>query len=295
MQGSSKDLDDFNLDRAPRQHRTKISASRLTGRLPTSLQSRSARTSVVDLPMDGAGESSGTASRPTSLHGHDGLASKINAWIEAEKHRRSKRRSKRSHRHKKRKSQEVHEDEGERSDASSDDSVALDALQDILSGVSISKRPSISKGLSLGGRKPSRTKLRRPSTTSDTEVTETEDLVPTCDVILDNTKVSAATTEPGGTEDDDGVRRPSIVRASSAYQKDAWKSFKYEIVRLTHTLRMRGWRRVPMQMSSEIEVHRLSGALTNAVYEVLPPSELPAMNIDTVDGTSSSHPKSKPQ
>jgi choline kinase len=137
--------------------------------------------------------------------------------------------------------------------------------------------------------------LRRPSAVSDTELTDTEDLVPTCDVILDNTKVSSATNEAEDGNDDDVTRRPSVARASSAYQRDAWKSFKYEIVRLTHTLRMRGWRRVPMQMSSEIEVHRLSGALTNAVYEVLPPSELPAQNTDTVDGTSSSHPKSKPQ
>lgn len=243
--------------------------------------------------VDGGGEGI-SSSRPTSLHDADGLASRITAWIQREKHRRSKRRAKRSHRNKKHHHQEELRPEHSDSDASSEGSVALDHLQDILNrSLNLSERPLSKKGLSLAARKPSRAKLRRPSAASDTEPTDNEDLVPTCDVVLDNTKVCSSGM--GGAEDEGEDGRPALPRMSSVHQKEAWKSFKYEIVRLTHTLRLKGWRRVPMQMSDEIEVLRLSGALTNAVYEVLPPNELPAKTTDTVDGTCSSHPKSKPQ
>ena len=254
---------------------------------------RSSRNSVVDTPME-AGADSSAPSRPSSLHDAEGLASRITAWIEREKHRRSKRRSKR--RHHKEKSHHEEEDH-DHSDASSEGSTALDALQDILNrSLSVTDRPTSRKGFSLGAKKPSRAKLRRQSGASESEFIETEDQVPTCDVILDNTKVcSSVYDKPEAFSDTEDDGRPSLNRSASSYQKDAWKSFKYEIVRLTHTLRMKGWRRVPMQMSNQIEVIRLSGALTNAVYEVLPPNELPAKTTDTVDGTSSSHPKSKPQ
>ena len=253
---------------------------------------RSSRNSLVDTPVDG-GADSNAPSRPTSLHDAEGLASRITAWIQREKHRRSKRRAKRHYRKGKR-----HDDEEfDVSDASSDGADALDALQDILNrSLNVSDRPASRKGFSLGPRKTSRAKLRR---TSESDFTDTEDLVPTCDVILDNTKVCTSVYDQPETfsdsDDEKADGRPSLNRSSSTYQKDAWKSFKYEIVRLTHTLRMKGWRRVPMQMSDKIEVIRLSGALTNSVYEVLPPNELPARTTDTVDGTCSSHPKTKPQ
>ena len=60
-----------------------------------------------------------------------------------------------------------------------------------------------------------------------------------------------------------------------SYQdRDVWATFKFEIVRLTHTLRLKGWRKVAMRMSNQITVERLSGALTNAVYVVSPPDDL---------------------
>lgn len=299
MRGASKDVDEFNLDRPGsaglRHHRTNISSSRMTGRPSMPPKDRSSRNSITDTPVDAGGESSGP-SRPNSLHTAEDLATRITAWIQREKHRRSKHRARRSHHKKKR----HHDEEPELSDASSEGSNALDALQDILNrSLAITDKASSRKGLSLGAKKPSRAKLRRPSAASDTDYNDNaDDLVPTCDVILDNTKVCTSVYDkPETFEDTDSEAdgRPSLNRSSSSYQKDAWKSFKYEIVRLTHTLRMKGWRRVPMQRSSDIEVIRLSGALTNAVYEVLPPENLPAKTTDTVDGTSSSHPKSKPQ
>jgi choline kinase len=295
MKGGSKEVGDFDLDRTasagPRQHRTKIASSRMTGRPPAPQQNLSSRGSI-DTPLDGGIEST-VSTRPNSLQDTEGLASKIAAWIQHEKQRRVKRRNKRKNKKKKRATNEDVDDAKADSDASSEGSDALDHLQDILSrSLAFTERPSFRKGLTAAARRPSRIKLRRPSAASDTESAETEDLVPTCDVILDNSN----TLSYGGgkaSQEPSKDARPPLSRAGS--YKDAWKSFKYEIVRLTHTLRLKGWRRVPMQMSSQIDVIRLSGALTNAVYEVLPPKELPVKTTDTVDGTVSSHPKSKPQ
>jgi choline kinase len=298
MKGASKEVDDFNLDRTspntPRQHRANIASSRMTGRPAVLPLSRSSKASVDTTPLD-ANIEGVISTRPNSFQDTEGLASKITAWIQREKHRRASRKARR----KNKKKQTTHNDldfERSDSDASSEGSIALDHLQDILNrSLAISDRPSSKKGLTLGARKPSRAKLRRPSAASESEFTETEDLVPTCDVILDNSKTLSYSGGKAETEIPSDVRPPLNRESSSSYNRDAWKSFKYEIVRLTHTLRLKGWRRVPMQMSSQIEVIRLSGALTNAVYEVLPPKELPAKTTDTVDGTVSSHPKSMPQ
>lgn len=73
-------------------------------------------------------------------------------------------------------------------------------------------------------------------------------------------------------------------------EKEGWDVFKYEIVRLTHTLKLKGWRHVPLDRATDIEVKRLSGALTNAVYVVLPPKVL----ADTPLGTKLPVPKKLP-
>ncbi|KIW04781.1 hypothetical protein, variant [Verruconis gallopava] len=296
MAGASKEVDDFNLDRSgsgtPRQHKTSIASSRMTGRSAMPIQKPQTRGSI-DIGLDGGPESN-AASRPSSLQDVEGLAAQIAAWIQREKNRRAKRKARRKQKKKLDADHDVCIEDSE-SDSSSEGSQALDNLQDIISrSLAISDKPSSKRGLVAIPRKQSRAKLRRPSAASESEYGETEDLVPTCDVILDNSKTLSYS---GGRADIEtsSDARPPLSRSSSSYQKDAWKNFKYEIVRLTHTLRLKGWRRVPMQMSSQIEVIRLSGALTNAVYEVLPPKELPAKTTDTVDGTTSSHPKAKPQ
>ena len=66
------------------------------------------------------------------------------------------------------------------------------------------------------------------------------------------------------------------MRMSSVNTEPFWATFKYEIVRLTHTLKIKGWRRVPLDHSGEIDAERLSGAMTNAVYVISPPKDLPA-------------------
>jgi choline kinase len=58
-------------------------------------------------------------------------------------------------------------------------------------------------------------------------------------------------------------------------EKKAWSKFKLEILKLAHTLKLKGWRGIPFEYCDEVEVERLSGALTNAVYVVSPPREPP--------------------
>lgn len=119
-------------------------------------------------------------------------------------------------------------------------------------------------------RKDSSRKLMRRSSTvlsSDNEHPDNELLVPSAEVILDNSNTLRYS----------GVAATAEMDASKRAVKEesAWMQFKSEIVTLTHTLRISGWRRVPIDRSEEIDVERLCGALTNAVYVVSPPKNLP--------------------
>ena len=115
-------------------------------------------------------------------------------------------------------------------------------------------------------------KLRRQSTaaSSDTDYFDGEPIVPSCEAILDNSRTLAYTG--GAAESEEEISGPG---KNTPKEKEAWATFKFEIVRLAHTLRLKGWRRVPMERSNDIEVGRLSGAFTNAVYVVSPPKSLP--------------------
>jgi len=134
-------------------------------------------------------------------------------------------------------------------------------------------------------RKSSRLLSRKQSTiggSSDTDHREFEDLVPSADVVLDNSKTlgysgGAATSEVNLIDPSKRAKR----------EKEAWLQFKTEIVRLAHTLKLRGWRKVPIDRGGEIEVVRLSGALTNAVYVVSPPNDLPPPTPDPRSSTLS--------
>lgn len=116
---------------------------------------------------------------------------------------------------------------------------------------------------------------RKPSTvSSDTDYFDSgEALVPSCDAVLDNSKTLSYTG--GASEDSDVSSGDELTRSTSYRDQDAWTKFKFEIVRLSHTLRLKGWRKVPLEMCGDITVQRLSGALTNAVYVVSPPCDLP--------------------
>jgi choline kinase len=166
-------------------------------------------------------------------------------------------------------------EEGSYKRRDSDDSTgshALDMLHEILEQqLAFSERPA-----SLRSNRSSKTslfkKLRRQASvngaSSDTDFGESS--VPTCEATLDNSKTLSYNY--GAIEDEN---RPHLSRGISSREKDAWKTFKYEIVRLAHTLKLKGWRRVSLDHSDSIGVERLSGALTNAVYVVNPPTQMP--------------------
>lgn len=102
---------------------------------------------------------------------------------------------------------------------------------------------------------------------SDTDYVDGDVLVPSCDAILDNTKTLKYSQ--GNAEDSNSVSSKRMEK-----EERAWTTFKNEIIRLAHTLRLKGWRRVALDSGDEICVERLSGALTNAVYVVTPPENL---------------------
>ena len=174
-----------------------------------------------------------------------------------------------------------HHDRKRRSSSDlSDSGLALEKLEEILSlGLSIdqdeTRIPTEDKAGSnvpppKSSRKLSKLMARTKSagTVSDSDARD-EESVPSAEVTLDNSKTlgyrgGAATSH---------VDLPQHSKWA-AKEEDPWVHFKQEIVRLTHTLKVSGWRRVSIEQAAEIEVERLSGALTNAVYVVTPPEKL---------------------
>ena len=123
--------------------------------------------------------------------------------------------------------------------------------------------------------------------TSDAEYQDGDVLVPTAEVYLDNSKTLSYF---GGAADSESDLTSSSKRAA----KDGWLTFKQEILRLAHTLRLKGWRRVSLERGADIDVERLSGALTNAVYVVSPPKNLQQTPSDKDSSTAPLAPKKPP-
>ena len=143
-----------------------------------------------------------------------------------------------------------------------DSDLALDKLEGILSRYLKSHVPSIggkspllapTSPLLLGRKGSIASKLKRNSVaglSSDTDFFGEEVMVPNVEAYLDNSKTLAYT---GGTTSADA--------SDKAKRKDQkhWVVFKEDILRLTHTLKLKGWRRIPMERGGEIDVARLSG------------------------------------
>ena len=85
---------------------------------------------------------------------------------------------------------------------------------------------------------------------SDTEFFGDEVLVPNVEAGLDNSKTLAYA---GGSADSDTSDK------NTRKEQKQWRVFKQDIVRLTHTLKLKGWRRIPIDHGGEIDVARLSG------------------------------------
>ncbi|KAH8812544.1 choline kinase-like protein [Xylogone sp. PMI_703] len=290
---------------------------RMTGRSIPPSNSSSRLSSVSQSAtedLDPLSESPGTSSHKDKKHHHsyfghhhhnhqdtqDKLLAQVTEWLQNEKAKRAARKAK------KRNSTEVipslPSEESllstsrtrTASQNSSASDLSLEKLQKILEDNKPSfGQPKSGSSPSLGPRRSSHTPgglARRYSSSrnlrayasSDTEYQDGDVVVPSCDVMLDNSKTLAYT---GGAADDPSLSSSNLSKRAEKERK-AWLSFKNEIVRLAHTLRLKGWRRVPLDRGGDIEVVRLSGALTNAVYVVSPPQTLPPPPSSSVDEPS---------
>lgn len=146
--------------------------------------------------------------------------------------------------------------------------VSLDRLQRILedsmASLGLGSLPHYAPKVFQSRHRRRRSSLQRGAS-SDTDYIDGDAIVPDCDVWLDNSKTLGYNGGPADLEELD-------QRAQR--ERQAWISFKNEIIRTAHTLRLKGWRRVPLDSGESIDVERLSGALTNAVYVVTPPPNI---------------------
>ena len=282
--GNRKEVDDLDLDlsngrRSKRNSLVKTPSKRLTGRLPyassPTLRSNSGKFDDSIPPSEPDSSNSRSESRHSGHH-LEHLVDQVQAWIKAEREKRADRKARKHAPDDPDIPGSNGADDGKGGDESVD-TFSLDHLQSIIeSNLKMERRSRFSRHRSPNSsrHRPSIAKLRKASSASDTDFIDTEVAVPTCDAVLDNSKTLSYT---GGASDDSGVSSNDELERTVSYRdRDAWAVFKFEIVRLSHTLRLKGWRRFPMDWSHEIEVKRLSGAMTNAVYEVSPPIELPS-------------------
>lgn len=170
--------------------------------------------------------------------------------------------------------------------------VSLDRLQQILddsmSSLGLSAIPTARPPL---GKKPSKHRKGHPKSfqlnrvpSSDTDYVDGEAIVPSCDAGLDNSKAMGYS---GGLSVAEDPPPPSMSK-KEAKSRQGWTAFKNEVIRLAHTLRLKGWRSVPLERGDMVSVERISGAMTNAVYVVTPPKESDLVPVVTANGRPAS-------
>ena len=209
---------------------------------------------------------------PSSLDGSQNDAkwvlNQVADWLQQEKAKRSQRTKQKRRRYAKKELAPDENDEDDESEQAGEDptrddtELDLGSLEGILAGYMKSSTGTTPKTLSrkpsLFSRKSSiAAKFKRSSVapqSSDTEFWGDEVLVPNVEANLDNSKTLAYT---GGSDEDSTSDKAN----DKAKKKDVkhWTTFKKDILRLTHTLRLNGWRRIPMEQGGELEVSRLSG------------------------------------
>ncbi|KAK3330533.1 kinase-like domain-containing protein [Apodospora peruviana] len=264
-------------------------AKRLTGRpAPVTSSSRASVTSQTSGEGSGlmmTAVSSGNLAEDSQRQPHhrhrvdrasEKMIAQIADWLQREKTKKETRKSlKVSSRRRSPPADKMNERPTSAGSLESDSSdVSLDRLQRILddsmAALGLSGVPHL--GPHLGRKHHHRKSLKNLSlnrtASSDTEFYDGDVVVPSCDGFLDNSKTMSYTGGKAAADD-----TASVSSRREEKEKQYWIDFKNEIIRLTHTLRLKGWRRVPLNSGDLIAVERLSGALTNAVYVVSPPPE----------------------
>lgn len=303
---------------SPRQHRASISSKRLSGRPPVnastaSLQSTASLDSLGSFPnLDPPSSIQGSSSHHSRHHRNKQLISQITEWLQNEKARRANRRLMKDTGHSKvanatdagkslvdkvhsgvslqhKKHRRRHPSE------QSEGSLALQKLEQILeNAISLNDEasPTEDRKGSIYRKRSGKTLYRRKSTThsSDTEYQEYDILVPSVEAVLDNSQTLKYAREAS-----ESTTSLTNQEKRSRKEEEAWIQFKNEIVRLAHTLRLKGWRRIGLDQGAHIRVERLSGALTNSVYVVSPPQDLEEISAKAADSTVSIPSKNPPQ
>ncbi|KAI0400424.1 kinase-like domain-containing protein [Xylaria palmicola] len=204
------------------------------------------------------------------------IIAQVAEWLDHERTKRQNRKARRAHGSRRK----HHKDDAQESDPpstarlrsfsvdSQSSEVSLDRLQkiidDSMSSLGLHAIPHHSPRLGRKSQRRRSVALHRTAS-SDTEFYDGDVIVPSCDGVLDNSKTLSYTGGNAVSEE------ASSVSKRKEKERRAWSVFKSEIIRLTHTLRLKGWRGVPLDSGDAISVERLSGALTNAVYVVTPP------------------------
>lgn len=258
-----------------------------------SLSKATARPPIQPSPMPSA-VTSQSSTKPNSAVSEDaehsfkteedpqwGLFNQVSEWLQHEKVRRNARKARRAEavsnpsdgavENTERSSGEHHR--------SSESTFSLDKLESILLKYANVAPGPVSRQANKRANRRRPKGLRRGSA-SESDYTDLEAPVPSVEAYLDNSKTLAYS---GGAGEDEAADSSSSSKRGKG--REAWNTFKTEIVRLAHTLQLRGWRKVLMENAADIEVVRLSGAMTNAIYVVGPPKNLP---IPTTSSSSSS-------
>ncbi|KAI0886145.1 kinase-like protein [Annulohypoxylon maeteangense] len=268
-------------------------ARRLSGRSPVP-EFNSSRSSL--LSQNGIEPSSSQIGNPSVHHQQEGgrshshrshhqvdrFVAQVVDWLDRERVKKDNRGSRRIHSRRNRSTK----DEPDRSDTqqqperhraysidSQSSDVSLDRLQKIIddgmTNLGLHGIPHYSPKLGKKSQRRRSVTMHR-TVSSDTEYHDGSVVVPTCDAVLDNSKtLGYSGGKPSSTDD-----LATLLSKKAEKERKAWISFKNEIIKLAHTLKFRGWRRVSLDSGESIDVTRLSGALTNAVYVVSPPDDL---------------------
>ncbi|KAL8689840.1 MAG: hypothetical protein Q9218_004572 [Villophora microphyllina] len=290
---------------SPKQYRASLGSRRLSGRPSskpsfTSLRSTTSLEDNPDVPATDGPPTSGQPQVHSKHHHHhhaNHILSQVRDWLHHEKARKTKHKSRLPVGHANKEGAtdalkalagQVHHalpkphtgHHRRHSSEASDGAVALEELEKILTSNfqivddDTEATSSSNRKASLASKRGSMRRMSRKKSTgisSDTDHQEVDTRVPSADVVLDNSKTlsysggGAASSQTSLHDQGKGAKK----------EAEAWKFFKNEIVRLAHTLKLTGWRRVPLERGADIDVERLSGALTNAVYVVSPPKDLP--------------------
>ena len=270
MLGGHKSVENLDLDQNRSSKRSAIkhaTSKRLSGR-PSICPSPSVGSTNALHSESDVGEEKASH---RSHHHLEHLVDQVSEWIREERVKRHERKDG-QHVSSSQGATNGHAEKPYKAESGASHDFSLDRLEEIIKHNLRFGRRSKRDPTFARSRGSIRKLLRHGSVSSDTDYADSEALVPTCDVVLDNSKTLAYA---GGASEDSDSSSDELQRTASYKDRDAWTKFKFEIVRLTHTLRLKGWRRVPMRMCSHLTIERLSGALTNAVYVVSPPENLP--------------------